>query len=217
MIVLGLDGALGGFSAAVARDRRSLAERSAPDASALERGLDTIATVLRAANVQPATLDRVAVGIGPGGFTGLRIAISYAKSLAQAWRLPLCGISSFDLLEAGHNVTPLLTIVRGRPGIISARYRDDSGERRASGRIADVLGTVLPPKSAEPLALAGAAEDVLAALAERGTVVHQLAPVYPTAAAAAAALAVARAPAKRLHEVRADYGEQPAARAPGRK
>jgi tRNA threonylcarbamoyladenosine biosynthesis protein TsaB len=214
MIVLGIDGALGEFSAAVACDGEPLAQLSAPGNVALERGLETVANALRSANVQPAALDRIAVGIGPGGFTGLRIAVTYAKSLAQTWHRPLCGISSFDLLEAGHNCGRILTVVHGRTGIISARFRDGARQRRASGRIADVLEAVLPARSAEPLALAGAAEDVLAPLAERGLVVHHLAPVFPSAATAAAALAGAVAPAESLHEVRADYGEQPAARVP---
>lgn len=40
-------------------------------------------------------LEAVAVTLGPGGFTGLRIALAAAQGFAKAWRLPILGISSF--------------------------------------------------------------------------------------------------------------------------
>lgn len=41
-------------------------------------------------------ISRVVVGLGPGSFTGLRIALSYAKGLSWARRIPLLGYSSFE-------------------------------------------------------------------------------------------------------------------------
>jgi tRNA threonylcarbamoyladenosine biosynthesis protein TsaB len=97
MNVLALDGALGGFSAAIARDDQIVAWRCEAGSIALERGLAFVESVLDQAHLTPSDVDRLAVGIGPGGFTGLRIAIAYAKSLAAAWAVPLIPISSFDL------------------------------------------------------------------------------------------------------------------------
>jgi len=97
MIVLGIEGALGLFSVAVVRDGEELALITLPGNAALEGGLDAIAQVLQGI---PAP-DRIAVGVGPGRFTGLRIAISYAKSLAQAWGVPLVGIPSIELVPQG--------------------------------------------------------------------------------------------------------------------
>lgn len=216
MNVLALDGALGGFSAAVASENRVAASAQESGNVALEHGLVLLQKALGEAAMPAGRLDRLAVGVGPGGFTGLRIAIAFAKALAAAWKLPLVPISSFDLLEFGSSFERCLTVVVGRPGVISARYRCEDETKRASGRIAEVLNELLPPPRVElkSLDVVGASKDVLDALAERGTLVRSVNPVVTPAAAAAALAACSRAPSGSLHEVRADYGELPAAKAP---
>jgi tRNA threonylcarbamoyladenosine biosynthesis protein TsaB len=211
--VLAIDGALGGFSTAVATDGALVAVRSLDANVALESGLATIGEALTAASVGTDRLDRIAVGVGPGGFTGLRIAIAYAKSLALAWQKPLVAVSSFDLLEQGRTLDRIMTVVVGRPGVISVRYRDAGGVRRGSGRILEVLDAIAPATTAL-LPVIGAPKDALAALAERGIVVQSLDPLVTPAAAAAALAAASLRPARSLHEVRADYGELPAAKVP---
>ena len=54
--------------------------------------------VLREAGAELRALDGVAVGLGPGAFTGLRIALATGKGLAWAARLPLCGGSSLEAM-----------------------------------------------------------------------------------------------------------------------
>lgn len=214
MIVLGIDGALGSFSAAIARGEATAAVELEGNV-ALEGGLDAIARAMRDEGVTPADLDRIAVGIGPGGFTGLRIAVSYAKALALAWRVPLAGVLSFDTVEFGHDRSRTLAIVSGRAGVISARFRDGGTARRASGPIGEVLDAVLPATVGGPLPVAGAlAQDVLDALGERGITVERLVTYARPPAAAVARLGASCAPAGSPHEVRADYGERPAAKIP---
>jgi tRNA threonylcarbamoyl adenosine modification protein YeaZ len=214
VIVLGIDGALGSFSAAIARGEATAAVELEGNV-ALEGGLDAIARAMRDEGVTPADLDRIAVGIGPGGFTGLRIAVSYAKALALAWRVPLAGVLSFDTVEFGHDRPRTLAIVSGRAGVISARFRDGGTARRASGPIGEVLDAVLPATVGGPLPVAGAlAQDVLDALGERGITVERLVTYARPPAAAVARLGASCAPAGSPHEVRADYGERPAAKIP---
>lgn len=213
MIVLGIDGALRGFSAAVVRDGEHRACVQLDGNVALEAGLDAVARAMRDEGVAIGAVDRIAVGIGPGGFTGLRIAISYAKSLAFAWRVPLVGVSSFDLLEYRLALPRALAIVSGRTGIVSARYRDADDAVRASGPIADVLDAVLP-HDGESLPVVGAAQDVRDALAERGRNVTYFEPRVAPPAAAVALLGGERSIDGSAHAVRADYGEAPAAKVP---
>ena len=213
MKILGIDGALGSFSAAVTIDRRVVAERELGGHVALEAGLALISDVLSGSGLRGNELDRIAVGTGPGGFTGLRIAIAYAKSLAQAWVVPLVAVSSFDALEYGTDLAEALTVVVGRPGIISARYRNGTSTRRASGPIHEVLKEVLPAGGLPVIAI-NAAEDVLAACAEGGYIVESRSAAITPPAAAIALAAEDLRPAASSHEVRADYGELPAAKVP---
>lgn len=214
MTALGLDGGLGSFSCALVNASGTLAVGDVPGQVALEQGLCAVDEVLEHGQFRAAQISRIGVGIGPGGFTGVRIAVSYAKSLALGWNVPLVGVNSFDAIECG--TTPsgtVLTVVHGRRGVISARVRFGQRELRASGYIKDVLDELMPAFTANPLLLMGDAEDVLAALGERGVRVE----IFPPAvlpAAAIATIALHRPPARSVHEVRADYGELPAARVP---
>lgn len=213
MNVLGIDGALGGFSVALRAGGGTIAARREAGNVALEKGLTIVRDAMGDAAISPTELDRIAVGIGPGGFTGLRIAIAYAKSLAQAWALPLVPVSSFDILEYGRCLERVLTVVVGRPGVISVRLRDGGRIARASGRPAEALVATLP-QGERALAVIGASKDVLAELAERGIVVESLEPTVSNPAAAAALAALTSAPARSFHTVEADYGELPAAKVP---
>lgn len=57
-----------------------------------------IRQILRDASLEARDLDAVAAGIGPGSFTGVRLELATAKTLAQARGLPLYGIASLDAL-----------------------------------------------------------------------------------------------------------------------
>ena len=209
MRILALDGALGGFSVAFLDGETIVSEFSGrPDA--LESGLERVARVLERAGAGLDAIDRFAVGIGPGSFTGVRIAVSYAKALALARERPLVGISSYDVLTPDGAAAPVLTVVHGRRGVVSARLDDGTSMTTASGPPAEVLATLLDGREIERLTLAGNTEDVHSAVAERRIVVRApfLRAEHP--AATVARLAQHATPGPSPHAVAPDYGELPA-------
>ncbi|MSR47734.1 MAG: tRNA (adenosine(37)-N6)-threonylcarbamoyltransferase complex dimerization subunit type 1 TsaB [Planctomycetes bacterium] len=74
--------------------------------------------------------DFVAVGIGPGSYTGLRIGVTVARTLAWTWEIPLLGIHSLTALalNAGWQARPVVTLVDAKQGeAYAAVYRWQGG------------------------------------------------------------------------------------------
>ncbi len=86
--------------------------------------------ILDQAEVPMRQLAGIAVGVGPGLFTGMRVGVATAKTMAQALRIPIVGIPSLDLLAYSVRHTPRLicACVDARRGeIFSAFYRQVPG------------------------------------------------------------------------------------------
>jgi tRNA threonylcarbamoyl adenosine modification protein YeaZ len=63
--------------------------------------LEDVDALLRQAGAHPSDLDRLAVGLGPGSFTGIRIGLAAARGLALSLGLPGSGVSTLAALAAG--------------------------------------------------------------------------------------------------------------------
>ena len=63
--------------------------------------LEDVDALLRQAGAHPSDLDRLAVGLGPGSFTGVRIGLAVARGLALSLDLPGSGVSTLAALAAG--------------------------------------------------------------------------------------------------------------------
>jgi tRNA threonylcarbamoyladenosine biosynthesis protein TsaB len=63
-----------------------------------EKLVSLVTAVLRAGGITPRDLDGIAVSIGPGSFTGLRIGLSAAKGLAYATGVPLLAVPTLEAL-----------------------------------------------------------------------------------------------------------------------
>jgi tRNA threonylcarbamoyladenosine biosynthesis protein TsaB len=120
------------------------------------RLLPLIEDVLAGSGTRWEELDRVAVGTGPGTFTGLRIGIATARALARAAEVPLVGVSTLESLAlsapADHNGIVLAVLDARRGEVFGAGWR--AGE------------LTITPRAVRPEALAemaaGLGEPVLA-------------------------------------------------------
>jgi tRNA threonylcarbamoyladenosine biosynthesis protein TsaB len=97
-----------------------------PPAHATEL-LPAVAVVMERAEVEWNDLDAIAVGVGPGTFTGLRIGIATARALATAAGLPLRRVSSLAALAAGIDSLVRLPLIDARRGEVFAALYE--GER----------------------------------------------------------------------------------------
>jgi tRNA threonylcarbamoyladenosine biosynthesis protein TsaB len=106
MIVLGFDTATPSTAVALRLgDGSTLQARDDPSPSAhpghATRLLAMADELLRGAGLGWSALDRIAVGLGPGTFTGLRVGVATARGLAQSLGVELVGVSSLRALAEG--------------------------------------------------------------------------------------------------------------------
>lgn len=125
MIILGLDTTGADCSACVTRDGSVLAYISEPIGRGhAERLAPMVVEVLAAAGVTPDAIDRIAVCTGPGSFTGLRVALSFAKGFALPRKTPVLGFDALAIKAA--DTTEPVTVYRDvkRGQVFAAHYGD---------------------------------------------------------------------------------------------
>ncbi len=131
MIVLGIETAtaqvgcaIGGVEGVFASFHAARGRRHA------ETLVPAIEFVCSSAQIELHEISAIAVDIGPGLFTGLRVGIATAKAMATALRVPVVGLSSLDLLahQVRHSSRLIVAVIDGKRGeVFSATYRHVQG------------------------------------------------------------------------------------------
>jgi tRNA threonylcarbamoyladenosine biosynthesis protein TsaB len=96
------------------------------------RIMPAIETLMKDCDKTPADLSKIVVAKGPGSYTGVRIGVTVAKTLAWTLNIPLVGISSLEIVAAGAGryfdgvVSPLFDARRGQ--VYTGLYRFENGQ-----------------------------------------------------------------------------------------
>ena len=162
MRILAFDVSTPVASVAVAEGEETLAEVFGPaEAKHGDILLSTIETALERARLTLARIDLIAVGIGPGSFTGVRVGLATAKGLALASGIPLRGVVSLRAMARGAArtrglIAPMLDAYRNE--VYWALYEPDD-----AGRLTEKLPPLnqTPEKTAERLRAAADGNPVL--------------------------------------------------------
>ncbi len=125
-LIIGIDSATSGCSVAVMAGGQVLAttvkEMTRGQAEELMPMVDG---ALKESGITPSQLDLVAVTIGPGSFTGLRIGLAAARGLALSLSIPCIGVSTFEACAAAVDKNAIGPDSRGKLLIAIETRRDD--------------------------------------------------------------------------------------------
>lgn len=128
--ILAIDTALGGISVG-AQINGQFAERTMPmqrEQAALL--IPVIQEILQELSSDFSVLGKIACTVGPGSFTGLRIGLSAARSLALALNLPTVGVSTLDLMARHYEGagSPMLIVLETKRQDFYGQYYDAQGQ-----------------------------------------------------------------------------------------
>jgi tRNA threonylcarbamoyladenosine biosynthesis protein TsaB len=160
MLILAFDTATDVATSALVDGGEVLGERTSRAVTVLE-DLDAL---LRQAGAHTRELDGLAVGIGPGSFTGVRIGLATARGMSLALGVPVAGVSTLDALAAGApGAVPVIDarrgevfVLQGEPQVLAPEDVDvpagavfvGSGAVRYRS-ILEAAGAEIPPDSDE--------------------------------------------------------------------
>ncbi len=109
-LTLAFDCAVTGLAVAVARDGTVLASHRAEGRDQAATLLPDIASTLEQAGIARKDLSLIAVTVGPGSFTGVRVGLAAARGLAVALGVPLAGIATTAALLAEASASDRLAV-----------------------------------------------------------------------------------------------------------
>jgi len=160
MLILAFDTATDVATSALVSSGEVLGERLSRAVTLLE----DVDALLRQAGAHTADVEALAVGIGPGSFTGVRVGLATARGLALALGVPVAGVSTLDALAAGTpGAVPVVDarrgevfVLQGEPRVLAPAELDlgpgttcvGSGAVRYRSLL-EAVGAVVPPDADE--------------------------------------------------------------------
>ena len=128
--------------------------------------------LMNSLDMKPTDLDRIAVAQGPGSYTGLRIAVATAKTLAHTLKIELVGVSSLLALVPEQVEGLVIPIVDARRNNVYAGFYQSGQAVRPEAHL----------PLAEVLEIAGAANQSVTFVGETTAFVEQIKDALPQAA-----------------------------------
>lgn len=162
MLTFALDTSTASPSLALVRDDLPIAELwLSPEPGSGRRVLEAAHGLLTSCGLRAADVGEIVVGVGPGGFTGLRIGLATAMGLGQALGVPVTGASSLEALALG-----VAREARGDglvAAVLDARRRElfAAAYRYREGDLAEVIAPAALPPADLAARLAELGEPVL--------------------------------------------------------
>jgi tRNA threonylcarbamoyladenosine biosynthesis protein TsaB len=160
MLILAFDTATEIATSALVADGEVLGERVSRAVTLLE----DVDALLRQGGAHQNDLDALAVGIGPGSFTGVRVGLATARGLALALDVPVAGVSTLDALAAGApGATPVIDarrrevfVLQGEPRVLAPSDVEVAAGTVCVGNgavryrtVLEVAGAEIPPDDDE--------------------------------------------------------------------
>lgn len=164
MLTLALDTANDRIAVALAGEGRETMRAEAISRGHAERLFPLIDELLAAADVEIESVGRIAVNVGPGSFTGIRIAVAAARGLGLALGVPVVGIDALCLIAASLEEPaegPVLAAVDARRGEVYAALYGPKGDLIEAPFAADAEG-VFARIGDRAAAIAGSGAAILA-------------------------------------------------------
>ncbi len=130
MKILGLDSSQERLNLGIIEEEKILAEKSLGAKGRLaEVIVGEIDKTLREVKLNLSQLSGLAISIGPGSYTGLRVGLSVAKSLAWSNKLPLMAVPTFEIIayQYSEKESTVAVIIQSRQGEILGGLYDYKG------------------------------------------------------------------------------------------
>ena len=130
-----------------------------------------IANLQKLCHVSSQDLKVLAVALGPGSFTSLRIGLAVIKGMALGLHIPVIGIPSFDILAAGQPVKEkynLITVLQaGRSRVAVSNYKATDSTWKSNGEISVMAFNEVTALIKSPTLVCGEIDDPLRQSLER--------------------------------------------------